>query len=456
MVVDAITIAAAMTIAFFIWFTLVDRTKDTAAADHLVVAAATLPIWIAFFSRYRLYTAREVSQALREFEGILHACVAGALTLAVVGFAWRLPLARGWVVLSGIVAIVVVTIERSMARQVFTALRKRGKMSRPVVIVGANTEAVRLCRELEQDRSLGYRVLGFVDDHWQQPDRPWRDHAVLGTIDKTLEIVDQVGAEGVVVATTAVDAPVANRLARLLPEAGVHVEMSSSLHDIAAERVTSHALGPFAMLYVSPTPHSGWRVAAKRGLDVMVSAIGLIALSPVLAVAAVAIVAESGRPVLFAQLRVGRDGGRFSVRKLRTMVVDADAMKRGLADRNEADGPLFKIRNDPRVTRVGRVLRRTCIDEIPQLWNVLRGEMSLVGPRPALAAEMVEWSPDAYKRLRVKPGLTGMWQIARKADHSFDDYIRLDLFYVDNWSLWRDLSILVRTVPTIIRGTATY
>ena len=180
---------------------------------------------------------------------------------------------------------------------------------------------------------------------------------------------------------------------------------------------------------------------------------GLLAASPVLLITAVAIKLDSRGPVLFRQVRVGQHGKEFHVLKLRSMVTDAEARLAELKEHNEADGPLFKMSDDPRVTRVGRFIRKMSIDEIPQLWNVLRGDMSLVGPRPALPHESEEWDSLLSQRLRVKPGITGMWQVSGRSDTSFDDYTRLDLYYVDNWSLTTDLAILAKTVPVVVSGS---
>jgi exopolysaccharide biosynthesis polyprenyl glycosylphosphotransferase len=255
-----------------------------------------------------------------------------------------------------------------------------------------------------------------------------------------------------VIASTAVDLTTSNRLVRALTDAGVHVELSSTLHDVAATRLTVRALGRFPVIYVEPAIRDGWRAHAKRSFDVVVSAVALVMASPVLLVAALAVKLDSPGPVLFRQHRVGRDGRIFEVLKLRTMHVDAEERLAELLHLNEADGPLFKLRHDPRVTRVGRVLRTTSVDELPQLVNVLRGDMSLVGPRPALPREVAAWAPELHQRLRVLPGITGAWQVSGRSDASFDEYARLDLSYVDNWSLLTDLSILVRTVPAVLRS----
>jgi exopolysaccharide biosynthesis polyprenyl glycosylphosphotransferase len=194
----------------------------------------------------------------------------------------------------------------------------------------------------------------------------------------------------------------------------------------------------------------GWRARAKRSFDVVGAIVALVLASPLLLLTAIAIKLDSRGPVLFRQQRVGKDGEPFDLLKFRSMVVGAEDRLHELQELNEASGPLFKMAEDPRVTRVGRVLRRLSIDEIPQFWTVLRGKMSIVGPRPALPTEVHAWSPALHQRLRVKPGSTGMWQVSGRSDATFDDYVRLDLYYVDNWSLITDLVIMAKTIPTVL------
>jgi exopolysaccharide biosynthesis polyprenyl glycosylphosphotransferase len=259
-----------------------------------------------------------------------------------------------------------------------------------------------------------------------------------------------------VIAATAMDLGTSNRLIRELTDNGIHVELSSTLRDIAADRLTVRPLGRFPVVYVEPVQRHGWRAAAKRTFDIAFSCVAGLIVVPVVGICAIAIKLTSRGPVFFRQERVGRAGKRFAVLKLRTMVVGAEAMMGQLRDLNEADGPLFKMRRDPRVTKVGRFLRRTSLDELPQFWNVLRGEMSLVGPRPAIPAEIEGWGPELHQRLRVKPGITGMWQVSGRSSASFEDYARLDLYYVDNWSLVSDLTLLMKTVPSVLFSRGAY
>ena len=239
-------------------------------------------------------------------------------------------------------------------------------------------------------------------------------------------------------------------MTRRLTDGGYHVALSSSLRDIDVTRIRPQYLGGRAMIYVEPTIRNGWRAAAKRVFDIAIAIVALVATIPVVVIAAIANRLTSPGPVFFRQTRVGQDGRHFEIIKLRTMVVDAEARKADLMAQNESDGALFKIRNDPRVTPIGRYLRKLSLDELPQFWNVFRGEMSVVGPRPALPDEVAKWPADAHERLRVLPGITGMWQVSGRSDTSFDEYKRLDMFYVDNWSLLHDLTIVAKTFGAVV------
>ena len=457
MAADVAAAVGAMTVAFSLRV-LIDVGEVTPAARsrHLLLGALSLPLWIMAFRRYRLYSARHVSSRLEEVGRIVHAVAAAVLMLAGVAYILRIDVARGWLAFTFVAGVVIVTAEREVMRRTFRRLRGRGRMLRRVIVVGANAEGRGVCTTLMGDQALGYQVLGFVDDSTFPGARPAAGPPVLGRLDETLEIVDRTGATGVVIATSAIDTGVCNRLTRQLVDRGIHVELSASLQDIASERLSVRTLGRHPVVYVQPVRRGGWRAVAKRGLDIGLSATILAATLPLLIAAAVGIAISSKGPVLFRQTRVGRNGEPFEILKLRSMVAGAEHWVGDLRAHNEADGPLFKIKGDPRVTPIGRILRRFSIDELPQMWNVLRGQMSLVGPRPALPEELHGWSTELHQRLRVKPGVTGTWQVSGRSDSSFEDYSRLDLYYVDNWSLWTDLALVAKTVPALVRSRGAY
>jgi exopolysaccharide biosynthesis polyprenyl glycosylphosphotransferase len=452
-VTDLVAITLAMAVAFRLREVLPGTDPAHVPTRHLAVSALSLPLWIAVFAHYRLYRVDYVTERRQGLGQLVHAVGASVAVMALLAFTAKLYVARGWLALTFVTSLVVLTAEREAVRRSCARLRRRGRLLRRVLVVGGNADARDLAATLTADPALGYDVVGFVDDHLAPgPGSPdWR---ILAPVDATLDTALQSGVQGVIIVATAVGTTVANLLARQLTDAGLQVEVVSSLCDIALERLTLHNIGRFPVLHVERVHRSGWRAVAKRGFDEVVAGVGLVLVAPALLVMALLIKLTSTGPVFYRQQRIGKDGKLFNILKLRTMVVDADQKLAQLQGHNDCDGPLFKMRADPRVTSIGRVLRRYSIDEIPQLWNVLRGDMAVVGPRPALASEVGGWSPQLHQRLRVKPGITGMWQVSGRSDTTFNEYARLDLYYVDNWSLLVDLSILAKTIPAVFRRGA--
>ncbi len=419
------------------------------SSTYFWVLYLTLPIWPVLFTHQSLYKARFITRGVDEGWRIIKAIAAALVIIALISMFTKADLARTWFIVAFPVIVGFVGVERIIARIVFSRARVKGNMLRKVVIVGRNDEG-RLVREmLDNEPVHGYEVVGFVEDYiGADPSVP--EAQLLADPRTTIEVVRQTESVGVIVAATAIDVGSSNRLIRALTEAGIHVELSSTLCDIAADRLTIRPLGRFPMVYIEPVRRNGWRAVAKRLFDLITASVLLAITMPICATAALAIKLTTPGPVTFRQERVGRDGELFRVWKFRTMVVGAEAMLENVRHLNEAKGPLFKIKDDPRITPVGRVLRKTSIDELPQLINVVRGEMSLVGPRPALPSEVADWEPSLFNRLRVQPGITGMWQVNGRSNADEGDYGQLDLYYVDNWTLYADVSILLRTVPAVV------
>lgn len=461
-IADAVALAFAFVIASRLRDVVVGTSHPEIPVEHLWAGGLSLPIWIAVFHRYRLYSPNTTASQMRELVQMAHAAAVSVVLMAAMTNVANIGVANRWLLIVLVTAMPIVLGERAVVRAALVRLREKGRLMQPVVVLGDNGEALALMRTLRRNRRFGYRLVGFVADidgavaadrHHEEAESI---AARLGSIADTVEVVRRTGATAVVIATTAVDCLVINRLTRELTDLGIHVELSASLRDIAVQRLVVHPLGGLSMVHVMPVYRSGWRSAAKRCFDVAGAGSLILVLAPALAVVALSIKLSSPGGVIFRQERVGRGGRSFSVNKFRTMVFDAEDRLIDLTHCNELDGALFKMRDDPRVTRVGRVLRRWSIDELPQLWNVLRGDMSLVGPRPALPREMISWSPELYSRLRVKPGMTGMWQVNGRSNLTFEEYVRLDLYYVDNWSLLTDLAIVAKTVPTIVSSRGAY
>ncbi len=425
---------------------LVRPAPDATVRDEAVFAVFMVPIWVLMMASQNLYLARAVSRFGEELRRLMTAgLMAIAFLVAVLFLAQYNLLSRLWVVLLFVCVTSSLVASRLFARHVFNKLRREGRICRPVVIVGTGSEAVSLLQATRRRPDLGYEVVGFTGDRFAGA-----GSTVLGSIDDTPEVIRRTGAVGAILSVASLEPAVVNRLTRTLTDAGCHVTLSSSLHDIDINRTRAQSIDGRLMIYVEPTNRSRIRLLLKRTFDVVVAGLAMLLTLPIVLIAAVAIKLETRGPVLFRQVRVGKDGELFEMFKLRSMVRDAEALKPELEDQNERTGPLFKMRDDPRITRVGRVLRATSIDEFPQFWNVLRGDMSVVGPRPALPSEVEQWTPDLRERLRVLPGITGMWQVSGRAEADFELYRRLDLYYVDNWSLTHDLKIVAKTFLVVL------
>lgn len=448
-VLDVATVAVAAVLATAVAAWLGGWSART-VRHHLVLAGTLLPVWPVLFARQHMYAARFLTRLFDELRRAIRVVVLGVVAMVVAGWLVGSTVSRVWLAVFLPAALLCVGLERFVVRRWFVHRRRSGRSLRRVLIVGTNTEALDLDQALS-DPAVGYRVVGFVTD---DPDPPAEldGRPVRSGTANTVSIAHALDAHGVILATTGLELAPSNLLLRELIDAGLHVEITSGLRDITPERMTVRPLGRHPVVYLEPSQRLGWRAIAKRTFDVVVAAAGLVLVSPLLVLAGLAIKLTSRGPVLFRQERVGRSGRPFQVLKLRTMVVDAEERLGELLELNESDGPLFKLRDDPRITRVGRVLRKLSIDELPQLWNVVRGDMSLVGPRPALPREVAQWDDELFERLRVRPGITGMWQVSGRSDTGFAEYQRLDLFYVDNWSILIDIGILARTIPTVVSG----
>ncbi len=443
----------AIVVGFALAFANLEKFRPVPASsvyEHLAFVVISLPAFMIGAGLNRMYHARANERRLEELSNIFKTVAVGMSVLLVTAFVLQYrELSRLWVITASVGVFSMLVIERMVARHVFVKMRSRGDIRRRIVIVGTDADAIGLMHTFRRNPQHGYEVVGFVGP----ADQPVSvDVDILGPVDDVLDVLEEHRASGVVVSLSSVSSGQVNRLARRLTDARYHVALSSSLRDIDVTRLRPSHVDGHTLLYVEPIVRGGWRSVAKRAFDLALSATILLITLPVTLVAALAIKLDSPGPVVFRQTRVGKDGAHFEVYKLRTMVVDAEARRAELAALNEADGALFKIGHDPRVTRVGRLLRKLSIDELPQLLCVLRGTMSMVGPRPALPDEVAQWDEDVHERLRVLPGITGMWQVSGRSDTTFEQYKRLDLYYVDNWSLAHDLVICGKTVGVVMTG----
>jgi len=407
--------------------------------------------WPLMLDQLDLYGSQR-RQPLAAIAGRL-AVAAGVVTLATVGVWWLLapPVPLSLPVACGAAQLLTLGSVRLLVWGGLRLVRSRGRNFRNVLILGTGERAAEVGREIGRRPGWGLRVLAYVDDR----DTPVDDRVPADRVRKLWELEDllrdHVVDEALLACPRGMLATMAPAVS-VLSEAGVPVTLLSDLFGdlVPPPRVTR--FGAMPALSFRPVHHGRIALALKRAADVAGSGLLLLATAPVVAVAALAIRWSSPGPILFRQTRSGLNGHPFEMLKLRTMYVDAEARKGDLLELNEMDGPVFKIANDPRITPVGRFLRRFSIDELPQLWNVLRGDMSLVGPRPPLPAEVFQYRNRDRRRLSMRPGLTCLWQVGGRNEIGFDDWVRMDLEYIDRWSLGSDLRILARTPRAVIRA----
>jgi exopolysaccharide biosynthesis polyprenyl glycosylphosphotransferase len=446
-ITDTLAVFVAMVLAYQLRF---DRLLPT--VDFWLLLLTVPLITPVVYLTMRLYRVHQYSTA-EEFRRIIVAVSLIISATVMVSFWSKASFSRMWMLLSwGLGLVLALTVRRLWHWRV-RRIRLEGKLTFRTLIVGADLEAERLAATM-QTRELGFEPVGFVAGGMD--DLRLDDDRVLGPVARIRELVRETRADCLFVASSAVTPEDVVQIMKARRQENVEVRFTANLPTVLSSRLAPQTIGGVMTLSVNVLQLTRAQAAAKRACDVVVSALGLLALLPLFAVVAAAIKATSPGPVIFRQERIGLRGRPFTLLKFRTMCTGADLMLEDLRDRNEADGPLFKLRQDPRVTRVGAVLRRYSIDELPQLWNVLRGEMSLVGPRPPLAGEVALYEEWQHDRLEVRPGITGLWQVSGRSELSFEDYVRLDLFYVENWSIAYDLFILSKTVPLLVSTRGAY
>jgi exopolysaccharide biosynthesis polyprenyl glycosylphosphotransferase len=444
---DTLSVMAALLIAFQFRFAVL-----LPPMDFWLVLLLTPFVTVAFNVGFGLYRAHQLP-SLEEFRRILLSTSMTVVTIVMLSFWAKESYSRIWIGLSWILALLFVSVSRRLWHREIRRNWSEGRLTFQTLIIGTNHEAAHLA-DLLSDNRQGFKPLGFAaTEHVSAVDHPL---PVLGTIEQLRDLIRQTGANCVFVAATAVRPSDVKHVLKARRLDGVEIRVTANFPAmLATTRVTPKSIGGLMALSINGVRLTRGQAIAKRTFDVVISGLLLLLLSPLLLTIAL-VVKLNGRSVLFRQERVGHHGKPFTLLKFRTMVDGAELMLSELLSRNEADGPLFKLRDDPRITRVGRWLRRYSLDELPQLWNVLKGEMSLVGPRPPLQSEVDQYEDWQLDRLEVRPGITGLWQVSGRSNLSFDEYVRLDLFYIENWSLAYDLFMVAKTVPMLLSPKGAY
>jgi exopolysaccharide biosynthesis polyprenyl glycosylphosphotransferase len=457
MTVDVVAVAVASMLAHLLRFGFhAGAALPGPDIPYVLIAMGSVPTWIGVLALAGCYDRRVLGVGSEEFRRVVNGGVHFLAVIAILHFVFRLVFARGWVGVMIPVAVVLTTLVRYLLRLWLYHQRARGRYTHRMLLVGSPSTVVDVGEHLSRVSWSGLQVVGVcVDTADQELVVAGERVPVVGSTREVRRAI--VTCEADSVAITDESAPGELRdLAEAVVQPGVELLVAPAITDVAGPRTVVRSMAGLPLLHVEEPTFAGPQRVLKDVMDRLLAAFGLLVLAPFFAAVAVAIRLDSAGPVFFRQGRVGRDGRRFEIAKFRTMVDGAEALQAHLDHGNEAAGVLFKLRRDPRVTRVGRFLRRWSIDELPQLWNVLRGEMSLVGPRPPLPSEVAQYEHHVSRRLLVKPGITGLWQVSGRSDLHWDEAVRLDLYYVDHWSPIMDLVIILRTFSAVVRGAGAY
>jgi exopolysaccharide biosynthesis polyprenyl glycosylphosphotransferase len=356
-----------------------------------------------------------------------------------------------------IVVIVMLCASRAWLIEVQRWRWMRGIGRERVLVVGGTGLARGVMGGIVAQPFLGYALVGYLDDRPPPPTERRDGHfRYLGPIDELPTLNRLLKVDQVILALPFWEHWRLPELVAACRATGVDFRVAPDLHELSYDRVDVGNIGGVPLIGLKRVSLKGWNLVVKRVMDLTLTLLASPLLLMIVAIIALAVKYDSPGPAIFKQQRVGRRGRVFTVYKFRTMVIDAEARKADLAAFNEADGPIFKMRNDPRITRVGRFLRKTSLDELPNLWNVVRGEMSLVGPRPPTPHEVDQYEEWHRRRLEVTPGMTGLWQVLGRSDTSFDEMVRLDIYYAENWTPALDLRILLQTLPVVTSGKGAY
>ena len=357
---------------------------------------------------------------------------------------------------TGILTLILVSSSRAAEHALVARRRKRGIGVVRVLVAGVGEIGRSVMRSVVARPELGYQIVGFVDDDPERAETDIGRFPALGMTERVPELIASHQVDEVIIALPWSSQRTIMRIVGQCRQENVSSRIVPDLFQLALSQVVVENLDGIPLIGVQEPTMRDWQVFVKRAIDVVLAALGLVLLSPLFLAVALAIKLETPGEPVFRQTRMGKDGIMFTCFKFRSMCVDAENRIGSLLDKNEATGPLFKMRDDPRTTRVGSAIRRFSLDELPQLWNVLRGDMSLIGPRPAMPEEVNAYQPWHLRRLEVAPGMSGLWQVSGRSDLSFDEMVLLDIYYIENWSPILDLRILLRTLPTVILGTGAY
>lgn len=459
---DLFTLGAGFRIAYWIRFELslsvfqLEFAPTIGFYQRIVLVLA--PVWLIIFALNGLYQEENLLGGPSEYSRVFRGTTIGLLIVVLAGFLQpELQVARAWLLLAWLLTAFCVSVGRFLLRRVVYYLREHGYFLAPALIVGARAEGRSLAQQLMTWSTSGLRVVGFVDDRRAVGTRDLGDLPILGTIDELDEVIERHQIKELIISTSSLSREeMLSVFERYGFDENVNLRMSSGLFEIITTGLNIKEFAYVPLVGINRVRLTGTDRVLKAAMDLTLATLALIVSIPILVLIAIAIKLDSPGPLIYRRRVMGVNGKTFDAFKFRTMQVHGDKI---LADRPELRDELaenFKLRDDPRVTRVGAWLRKLSLDELPQLSNVLRREMSLVGPRMISPEEMDKYEPWGLNLLTVQPGITGVWQVSGRSDVSYEERVRMDMHYIRNWTIWMDLQLLFQTIPAVLRGTGAY
>lgn len=460
LLMDTLTLIAGFILAYWARFNLPIFVggPDLRTSFYAEVSLIIIPGWLIIFWVYRLYDWRYLLGGMREYSSIFQACLICFVSIAVAEFfVEELVIARGWLALIWLLSVVLIGTERFLMRRAAYALRHQGLLTSSALILGANDEGRALGEQILSWPTSGLHVLGYLDDQCEIGTRVYKGLHVLGTFARLDELVRKYRVEELVIASSAVSRQsLLDVFERYGTRSDIQLRLSSGLFEVITTGLDVKEVAYVPLIGINRVRLTGADLVIKTIVDYTVATMSLLLLSPLMVLIAIAVKMSSPGPIFYRRRVMGLNGSQFYALKFRTMHINGEEILKASPALLDELATTHKIKDDPRITPIGQFLRKYSLDELPQLFNILRGEMSLVGPRMISPPELRNYGQWAMNLLTVRPGITGLWQVSGRSDVSYDERVRLDMFYIRNYSVWLDLHLILRTVPVVLSGKGAY
>lgn len=455
--IDAGVILTAFSLAYYFRFSsglIPHSTPIPSISGYIDLTLIVLPLWILLNLFYKLYNDNVISFGTEEYMRIVHTSAFGMVLLMVVSLMLRKTYTRGWVILSWLIVTLLMVSSRYIFRRIKHIQYSKGVDNTETLIIGNNDEGRFIYNQIKKAPHLGLSITGFVGES-SEDDKSYPK--VLGRVEDLESIINQnKNIKTVILIASALSFGLMQDIYCLVNKLNISALISPSLLNIISSRINVQPIAGVPLISIEKIEFKGLKLLTKRILDLTIITISLIVLLPLMLVLALMIRIDSKGKALFKQKRIGRKGEPFIFYKFRTMMENAENELENIKHLNEAEGKIFKIKNDPRVTRVGKFLRKYSLDELPQIINVFKGEMSLVGPRPPIPSEVADYDEWERQRLQTLPGITGLWQVSGRSELPFDEMVKLDIYYIENWSPLLDAYIILKTISVVLSGKGAY